>query len=176
MIPFMLSSAIELFDEMSKLIAIIALRFAEVLAIVRSVSASVAILTDRRHVVIGDLIWKMLRLHDRDIGLVCLMEGLIFFATIPPIVFILKFTLEVHDTKGMLRFIGCEICLNVVLQPWIPARVEELRDHPDVCEIAYFEFRFHRVNVINNRFHLIQEGRDVFVLHCVHIEEFTHKC
>ena len=42
----MLLSAIELSGEMSELIAIIALWFAEVLAIVRSVSTSVAILTD----------------------------------------------------------------------------------------------------------------------------------
>ena len=106
MIPFMPPSAVALFGEMSESIAIIALRFAKVSAIVCSVSVSVAILTDHGWVVVGDLIQKMLRLCNRDVGLVGPMEGLVFFVTVPPIVFILEFVLEMHDTDGMLRFIG----------------------------------------------------------------------
>ena len=56
MIPFMLSSAVALFGEMSELIAVIALRFAEVSAIIHSMSVPVAILTGHGWVVVGDLI------------------------------------------------------------------------------------------------------------------------
>ena len=156
MIPFMLLTAVALFGEMSKFIAVIALQIAEVLAIIRSVSAPVAILTGCGRVVVRDPIQKMLRLRDRDIGLVGPMP--VFFPSIPPIVFIFDFALEMHDTEGVFGFIGHKVCLNVVLQPLIPARVEGLRNHLSVCEIAYFEFRFHQVNAINDGFYFIQEG------------------
>ena len=85
----------------------------------------------------------MLRLHDQDIGLVGPIEGLVFFASVPPIVFIFEFALEMHNTEDVFRFICRKICLNIVLQPLIPARIEGLHDHPSVCEITYFEFIFH---------------------------------
>ena len=52
----MLPSAVALFSEMSKLIAVIALRFAKVSAIVRSMFAPVAILTGHGQVIVEDLI------------------------------------------------------------------------------------------------------------------------
>ena len=98
------------------------------------------------------------------------MEGLVFFVSVPSIVFIFKFVLEMHNAEGVFGFISREVCLNVVLQPLILARVEGLHNHPGICEITYFEFRFHRVNAIDIGFHLIQEGWDVFVLRHAHIK------
>ena len=109
----------------------------------------------------------MLGLCDRNIGLMGPMQGLIFFVSIPPVIFIFEFALELDDTEGVVRFIGHKIALNIVLQPLITAGVERLCNHLDICKVAYFEFRFHQINAIDNGFHLIQKGWDVFVLQIV---------
>ena len=115
MILFMLLSAVALFGKMFKLIAVSALQLAKVSAIVRSVSAPVASLTDHGSNVFGDPIQKMLGLYDRDVGLMGPMQGLIFFVFVPPIIFIFEFALEMDNAKGVVRFIGHEICLNFIL-------------------------------------------------------------
>ena len=67
--------------------------------------------------------------------------------------------LEVYNIEGMVRFICCEVCLNVILQPLVPAGVERLYNNSNVCKITYFEFKYYQVYVINDEIILLRNAK-----------------